>query len=152
MKTKTPIDQSLYSGRKLPVVQISDHPNFIGQVSRVVQMAGININEDFRTIIFEGKKRHFKDSIEQDFKNDIPNWQILGHETTVEFNFKGSVPTPIPNDNYDSTKEVSVDNYPYKRVNAFDYFVGIISDSPLVARKVMEFYITQNDEKFNMYD
>lgn len=153
MKTKTPIEQSLYSGKILPAVQISDHPNFIGEVSRVIQVSGIDIDEDFRIIKFKGKKLHFKDGVEQcDFKSEIPNWKILGDETTVEFDFSGTTPKPIANELFNAEKEVTQENFPYKRVNAFDYFVGIIADRPLVARKVLEFYIIQNDEKFNMYD
>lgn len=133
--------------------KISNNLHF-SEVERTIQIAGITLNFDAKSLDIYYHINYFKNNedIGQMFTQRVPEWHIDNNQKILvrDENFN-----PIPNSEYEEQKDqdgnILNETEKFKTEPAFDYVSNIMLNTPIKLSDILKMYIVEqdNDGRFN---
>lgn len=149
MKTKTPIDLSIYDFKSPIFRQISDDP--ISKMIRVIVYYGDSLDLEFKQIVLKAKTFYIAPDTKEiayhfthETKSKNTSWIINNSYNVMLLDALGN---PILNTTFDNTKEITIDNLPYKTQPAFDRFAGFMlrRNNPVALPMIWDLSVDSDD-------
>lgn len=149
MKTKTPIDLSNYDFQSPIFRQISDDP--ISKLIRIIVYYGDSLDLEFKQISLKAKtfyidpvSKTIASHLTHETKSKNEAWIINNKYNVLLLDATGN---PILNPDFNSEKEITLDNLPYKTQPAFERFAGFMlrRNNPVALPMIWDLSVNSDD-------
>jgi hypothetical protein len=144
MKTQIKLADYKFSGKNNMLFQISDDP--INKLARVIELDRVELLFDVDSIPIKGTTHYINAVLKvvvfkEETLVDGTAWNVVKGDFTVKLDEKIN---PVLNPDFNKELPISVENYPYVLIDAYEQFKGILIQ---LNGEILAKFVDLNDQK-----